>query len=195
MNTHTDTFLWHKITLRVMIALGLALGISLWRVQPEQSLTWLVGAFTLPLFWGLLAGLGMLDSSRSAQHRQRLYNALLGAGALLLGALLVATFSSLTWLPDGWSTRYGMLTSAIVLIIIGNGLPKNTAAAYARTRSLTLQRLIGWTYVIGGLLLAALWLSPLATHIAKPLSFILYALMFAICLIGWLRIMRRGHSL
>ncbi len=133
----------------------------------------------------------MLDQAKSAQHRQRIYNALLGAGALLLGALLVSTFSTLQWLPDGWSARYGMLTSAIVLIIIGNGLPKKIEAGCPRTRSLSLQRLIGWAFVVGGLLLAALWLSPLATHIAKPLSFIVYALMFVVCLIGWLRIMRR----
>ena len=105
-----------------------------------------------------------------------------------------STFSTLQWLPDGWSARYGMLTSAIVLIIIGNGLPKKVDAGCPRTRSLSLQRLIGWTFVVGGLLLAAMWLSPLATNIAKPLSFVLYALMFVICLIGWLRIMRHHDN-
>ncbi len=190
MNTYTEAFFWHKITLILLVALGLALGLTLWRTQPDQVWTWLAGALSLPLFWGLMTGSGMLDQAKSTQHRQRIYNALLGAGALLLGALLVATFSKLQWLPDGWSARYGMLTSAIVLIIIGNGLPKKVDAGCPRTRSLSLQRLFGWTFVIGGVLLAAMWLSPLATHLAMPLSFVLYALMFVVCLIGWLRIMR-----
>lgn len=145
MNNQTEAFFWHKITLQLQLQLqmALALGITLWRSQPDQVWTWLTGALSLPLFWGLMTGFGMLDKAKSEQHRQRIYNALLGAGALLLGALLVATFSTLAWLPDGWSARYGMLTSAIVLIIIGNGLPKKPATGCPRTRSVSLQRLFG----------------------------------------------------
>lgn len=194
MNHPMDTFFWRKLALQLLVLSSLVLGIMLWRSRPDQAMSWLAGTLFLPICWGLISTLGMLGKDQPDARRRRLYNALLGAGLLLVGALISATATTLAWLPDGWSTRYGMLTSALILIVIGNGLPKKIEAGCARTRALSMQRLFGWVFVIGGLLQAAVWLSPLAIASARPIGIVIYGLMFLSCVIGSLRIFRRQNS-
>ncbi len=191
MNHPLDTFFWRKLALQLLILSSLVLGIMLWRSRPDQAMSWLAGTLFLPICWGLISTLGLLGKDQPDARRRRLYNALLGAGLLLVGALISATATTLAWLPDGWSTRYGMLTSALILIVIGNGLPKKVEPGCSRSHGQALQRLFGWTFVIGGLLLAVLWLSPLSVAIARPLSMLLYGLMLACCVAGYLRIRAR----
>lgn len=188
MNPNHYPFIWRRLAVQALILAGLVLGVLLWRLRPEQSLTWLTGMLTLPLCWGLLRVLGALGENQSVFSRQQLYNALVVAGLMVVGALLAVTMTTLEWMPENWSDRYGMLISALVLVVIGNGLPKTIEPGCSRSRGQALQRLFGWTFVVGGLLLAALWLSPLSMHIARPLSMLLYGLMLASCVIGYLRI-------
>jgi len=187
MNPTQNNLVWRKSALLLLIVTGTTLGMLLWRLRPDQALTWLTGMLTLPVCWGLLRVLGALGENQPVLSRQQLYNALVVAGLMVVGALLAVTMTTLEWLPENWSDRYGMLISALVLVVIGNGLPKKIEPGCSRSRGQALQRLFGWTFVVGGLLLAALWLSPLSMHIARPLSLLLYGLMLGSCVIGFLR--------
>jgi len=190
--THGNSnFIWRNLAILLLIVTGIVLGMLLWRLRPDQALTWLTGMLTVPICWGLLSVFGALGQDQSVDRRVGLYNALMTAGVIVVGALLTVTMTTLEWLPDDWSDRYGMLISALVLVVIGNGLPKKVEPGCSRNHGPALQRLFGWTFVVGGLLLTALWLSPLATDIARPISFVIYALMFLGCLAGSLHIMRR----
>jgi hypothetical protein len=139
----------------------------------------------------LLTVFGALGRDQSVDRRVGLYNALMTAGVIVVGALLSVSITTLEWLPNDWSDRYGMLISALVLVVIGNGLPKKVEPGCSRNHGQALQRLFGWTFVVGGLLLTTVWLSPLATETARPISFVVYGLMFLACLMGSLHIMRR----
>ena len=60
--------------------------------------------------------------------------------------------------PEDWSTRLSMLSSALVLIVIGNSLPKKVEPGSSRTRGLRIQRLLGYTFVLTGLTATPIWL-------------------------------------
>ena len=191
MNPSIDPFTVRKIALQVLIVLGLVFGSVLWSQRPEAGLMWLTGMLTLPAGWLLVSVTGALPGPDRPESRRHIYNSLVGAGVLVTGALGIVMAASLGAVPEDWSTRFGMLTSALVLIVIGNGLPKKIEPGCKRSRFLPVQRLLGWTFVITGLALAALWLSPLQPETAKWISLPIYAAMVLFGGLGAHRLLKR----
>jgi hypothetical protein len=181
MNPTIDPIALRKIALQVLILLGLLFGAAAWSQRPEGALVWLTGMLTLPMAWILVAATGALPGSDHPAMRRHIYNSLIGAGVLVTGALGVVAAVALEAIPEDWSTRFGMLSSALVLIVIGNGLPKKIEPGCSRTRGLAIQRLLGWTFVVTGLIAAVVWLTvPMTYARAAGLSVYGIAVLFAI---------------
>ena len=148
---------------------------------------------TLPVAWALVAITGALPGPEKPGARRHIYNSLVGAGLLVTGALVVTAAATLETIPEDWSTRFGMIASALVLIVIGNGLPKKIESGCSRTRGLAVQRLLGWTFVVTGMVALVIWLAtPMAYAKAAGLSVYAIAVLFTV--IAVIRIRNRGGS-
>jgi len=191
MNAAFDPITLRKIALQLLILLSLLFGAIAWNRQPEGALVWLTGMLTLPAAWVLLTLTGALPNREKPESRRRVYNSLLGAGMLITGTLIVTVATSLEAVPDDWSTRFGMIASALVLVVIGNGLPKKIEPGCVRTRGQAIQRLLGWTFVLTGLALMVVWLSPLSPATAKWVSAAMYATMLLVGGLGANRMLKR----
>lgn len=190
MKPTIDPITWRTIALQVLIVLGLLFGGLAWSQRPEAALLWLVGMGTLPAGWGLLKLTGMLPGADRPAQRRHIYNSLVGGGLIVTAALGVAAAVSLETIPEDWSTRFGMLSGALILIVVGNGLPKKREPGCSGSRGLAIQRLLGWTFVITGLIAAAIWLSmPIA--LAKPAGLAVYGAAVLFGVLATLRLRRR----
>lgn len=170
-----------KIALQVLILLGFMFGALAWSQRPEAAAVWLTGMLTLPVAWALMAVTGALPGLDKPEARRRIYNSLVGAAVLITLALGVKAAATLEAIPNDGSTRFGMLATALVLIVVGNGLPKKLQSGCSRTRGLAIQRLLGWTYVVTGLVAVVIWLLMPIT-LARVAGLTLYggAVLFAI---------------
>lgn len=190
MNLSMDPITVRKIVLQVLILLGLLFGAVAWSQRPEAGMVWLTGMLTLPFAWSLVALTGALPGPEHPAARRTIYNSLAGAGLLVTGALAVTAAVTLEAIPEDWSARFGMLSSALVLIVVGNGLPKNIESGCSRTRGLAIQRMLGWTFVITGLLSVLLWLTVPITY-AWAAGMTLYGLAVISAIVSTLRIRDR----
>lgn len=182
-----------KTALQGLILLGFIFGALAWSRRPDDAVIWLVGMFTIPGGWTLVALTGALPGADKPEARRRMYNSLVGAGLLVTGALGVVAAAALAAIPADWSDRFGMLASALVLIVIGNGLPKKIEPGCTGSRTQAIQRLLGWTFVITGLAAFTIWLTlPLAPAKVAGLAVYGVATLFAIAAI--VRIRRRADS-
>lgn len=193
MNAGFDSITLRKITLQILILLSLLFGAIAWSQRPEAALVWLTGMLTLPLAWALAAVTGALPGPNRPDARRHIYNSLVGAGLLVTGALIVTAATTLEAIPEDWSTRFGMIGSALVLIVIGNGLPKKIEPGCSRTRGLAVQRLLGWTFVITGLAALIVWLSvPMA--FARVAGLGIYGIAVVFTVIALIRIRNRDDA-
>ncbi|MBY6203945.1 hypothetical protein [Halomonas denitrificans] len=180
------------IAFQVLIVLALALGALAWIARPEGALIWGVGMATLPVAWVGLHLFGAMPSAACPEQRRTVLNSLIGAGLLIAGALGASALGAMGTIPEDWITRYAMITNAMVLVVIGNGLPKKVEPGCSPTRGLAMQRLIGWTFVIGGIAQAICWLLvPAVDEALVVVTVAIYILMALAILIGIRRI-RRG---
>ena len=193
MNSQIDPITLRKIALQILILLGLLFGTIAWSQRPEAALFWLIGMLTLPVAWALVAITGVLPGPEKPAARRAIYNSLVGAGLLVTSALMIKSAATLETIPEDWATRLGMIALALVLIVIGNGLPKKIEPGCTRTRSLAVQRLLGWTFVVTGMVALVIWLAtPMAYARAAGLS--LYAIAFVFGVVAVLRIRNRDGT-
>ena len=191
MNPSIDPITARRIALQVLIVLCILFGALAWSQRPEGALVWLTGMLTIPIAWLLVTVTGALPGPERPVERRHLYNSLVGAGLLVTGALAVTSAVAFETISDEWSIRFGMLSSALVLIVVGNGLPKKIEPGCSRTRGLAIQRLLGWIFVITGLIAAVVWLAmPIAS--VKAVGLTLYSLAVLASIAGVMRI--RKHT-
>lgn len=177
------------IAFQVLVLLALAFGILAWVARPEGALIWLIGMATLPAAWLGLYLFGAMPPVDQPKKRRVILNSLVGAGLLIAGALGASALGSLGAIPEDWITRYAMITNALVLIVIGNGLPKKAESGCSRTRGLATQRLVGWTFVVGGCVQALAWLlTPSTDETMAVVTFGIFAAMAVVIAIGLWRI-------
>jgi len=182
------------IAFQVLIVLALAFGTLAWIARPEGALVWLAGMATLPVAWLALHLFGAMPTGDRPEQRRIVLNSLVGAGLLIAGALGASAMGTIGAIPEDWITRYAMITNGLVLIVIGNGLPKKPEPGCARTGGIAIQRLLGWTFVVVGIVQVGTWLLlPSTDVVAALVTFGLYATMAAVIAIGIRRI-RRGTA-
>lgn len=177
------------IAFQVLVLLALAFGTLAWIARPDGALVWAVGMASLPLAWLGLHLFGAMPPKSRPEKRMTIMNSLVGAGLLIAGALGACALGTMGAIPEDWITRYGMITNALVLIVVGNGLPKKAEPGCSRTRGLALQRLIGWTFVLGGGAQGLIWLLvPAVDETLVVMTIGTYVVMALTILIGLRRI-------
>lgn len=165
------------IAVQILILLGFVLAATNWYLRPDNAVVWLLGMLTLPVSWALVASFGATSGHADPGRCKTIYNSLIVAGILITGSLATVLAEAFESIPQDWPTRYGMLMSALILIVIGNGLPKKIESAHgpcSTSRTQAVQRLLGWTFVITGLIACAIWLT-LPLELAKITGLALYA--------------------
>lgn len=183
------------IAFQVLVLLALAFGTLAWIARPEGALVWSFGMATLPTAWFLLHLFGAMPSKDRPKQRRIVLNSLVGAAVLIVGALAASALGSMGAIDESWIVRYAMVTNGLVLVVIGNGLPKKAEPGCSVSKSLSLRRLIGWTFVVTGALQAMIWLFvPALDEALGVITFGLYLAAGAAVAIGVRRIHRVGPS-
>lgn len=105
-----------------------------------------------------------MSDQATLRAKKSIRNALGLAGAMLVGTLLLTVaHKALGWIDSETTTRGVMVLIGLMLVVVGNGMPKQQDGPPAQTvgeivtrQSIT--RVGGWAMLLGGLIWAALWL-------------------------------------
>ena len=186
---------WRPIVLQLLILLAIAFGVLAWTQRPEGAIVWMVGMLSMPLAWLLVTLFGAMPGEDKPRERQTVFNNLVGAAAMIAGALGVCALGTLGAIHEEWITRFGMIIVALALMIIGNGLPKKPEQGCGGGRNLATKRFLGWNFVITGLLLIAAWLFlPMDNDLVMWATAVIYAGMILGGLVGVMRIRSRQET-
>lgn len=186
---------WRPIVLQILILLAIAFGVLAWIQRPEGALVWTIGMVSMPLAWLLVTLFGAMPGEDKPRERQTVFNSLIGAAAMIAGALGVCALGTLGAIHEEWITRFGMIIVALSLMITGNGLPKKAEQGCRPGRDLATKRLLGWNFVITGLLLIAAWLFlPMDNDLVMWATAVIYAGMILAGVIGVMRIRSRKET-
>lgn len=186
---------WRPIALQILILLAIAFGVLAWTQRPEGALVWMTGMLSMPLAWLLVVAFGAMPGPDRPRERRTVFNSLIGGALMIAGALGASALGSLGAIEEEWITRYGMIVIALALVVTGNGLPKKREAACGPARGLAVKRLLGWTFVVTGVLLVLVWVTlPLVNDVAWWATFGIYAAAGTVCVIGIRRIATRSSA-
>lgn len=93
---------------------------------------------------------------------KRLLAAILGAVTIIAAALILKYLTSIGYIEDEWSKRLMRISLGILLVVIGNMIPKSaeplSSGCCEPSREQSLRRLTGWTFVFAGLGFSTVWL-------------------------------------
>lgn len=103
-----------------------------------------------------------MSDDATIRARNTIRNALILAGIQIIGALLLTLANKLGWIDSETTTRGVMVLIGLMLVVIGNAMPKQqegppeqTAGQVAARQSIL--RVGGWALTLGGLVWSALW--------------------------------------
>ncbi|MEN1727028.1 MAG: hypothetical protein AAGJ52_01185 [Pseudomonadota bacterium] len=178
------------IAFQVLVFLALAFGTLAWIAKPEGAFIWLTGMAAMPVTWVFLKLTGKIPSDDCPEERRTILNSLVGAALLIAGALAASALGSMGVMDESWIVRYAMISNALVLVIIGNALPKKIETGCAKTRAVQMQRLLGWTFVLSGFALVGIWLLPISEGLAMGISAPVFLTIASVSLFG---VLRRGQ--
>jgi hypothetical protein len=103
-----------------------------------------------------------MSDDATIRARQSIRGALILAGVQLAGAVLLTVANKLGWIDSETTTRGVMILIGLMLVVVGNAMPKKqegppeqTAGQVAARQSIL--RVGGWALALGGLVWAGLW--------------------------------------
>jgi len=160
-----------------LLALNALLVTVNWDLRPERAVVWSAALILLTCMsaaW--LMALRPSGGEPARRHAESVSRNVALAGTLVAGSLCLTLATGLGAVVDpDVARRAMMLVLGLVLMVIGNGLPKKlTPLAALRCDAAQTQafhRLAGWTWVLAGLALAIAW-AVLPADVAKPLSMV-----------------------
>lgn len=104
----------------------------------------------------------------TSKVRHEILFAIILASLLLLGSMIATVAKQLELLDGDVIKRIIGINTGLMLIVLGNYMPKKNQASSTQcgcdskqgsnTSSITLQRFMGWTFVLGGLLYTLAWI-------------------------------------
>jgi hypothetical protein len=103
-----------------------------------------------------------MSDDATLRAKQSIRSALVLAGAMLGGTLLLALANKLGWINSDLTTRGVMVLIGLMLVIIGNAMPKKLegpvppSVGVAALRQ-AISRVGGWAMTLGGVAYAGLW--------------------------------------
>jgi sterol desaturase/sphingolipid hydroxylase (fatty acid hydroxylase superfamily) len=103
-----------------------------------------------------------MSDEATLRARKSIRNALVLAGVQIAGALLLTLANKAGWIDSETTTRGVMVLIGLMLVVIGNALPKQQDGPPAQTVSeavvrQSITRVGGWALLLGGIIWTVLW--------------------------------------
>lgn len=157
-----------------LIGLAVLLTVGNWYLAPASVWRWTTALLFLAVIAFISWRAGRPVSAAHAHAVRQIQNGIICAALIMVGSLAVKMAYGLGVLHDTEvAQRMTMVVLGGFLVLTGNALPKTlTPLSQQRcdgARAQAMQRFIGWTWVIMGLVFAGAWLI-LPAGIARPVS-------------------------
>ena len=150
------------------IALTASIAIALIPTKPDASTAVLVFLAIMVAVWN---GTKFLVKRKctdvdwlNSRHRHEILFAIILASLLLLGSMVTTLMKELEFIEGDITKRIIGINIGLMLIVLGNYMPKKNQAAASqcgcasKPASNNIQRFMGWTFVLGGLLYTGAWI-------------------------------------
>lgn len=196
------------LAIGIMLMIGVVAMIA-WPHNMNASLIVLGGVVVFTAVWLTVRAIYLrkridwLDSS----SRQEILFAIILAGTLLLGSIIATLFKEIEVIDSAMTKRISGVLIGVMLICMGNYMPKkrsqscgsccgpsNTQSQFKKSNRV--QRFLGWTFVIAGVLYAAVWLlvDLERTSIATMLIFPAAVLLIVLVRVVYQRVSKNQHT-
>tara|TARA_R110002096_G_scaffold173781_2_gene348130 strand:- start:320085 stop:320702 length:618 start_codon:yes stop_codon:yes gene_type:complete len=150
------------ITLMLMIVVA---AMIVWPYKQQASLIVLGGVAVFSSVWFIVRMLHLRcgkDWMSSTSRREILFGIIL-ASMLLLGSISATLFKELELIDQDMTKRIAGVLIGVMLICMGNYMPKKLtqqsgSCGCGTRKSASLQRFMGWIFVLAGLLYAGVWM-------------------------------------
>tara|TARA_E500000318_G_scaffold17776_5_gene18286 strand:- start:39209 stop:39835 length:627 start_codon:yes stop_codon:yes gene_type:complete len=198
MRPHTQT-----IIASILLLLNTGMAIALWPDNSNRSLALLITIAVFAAVWlscRLLAKRKGCDWS-SSKARRDIIGAITMASLILLAASLAIALRDAGTIQGDLSKRFVGVIIGAVLVVMGNAMPKklapidcNGSCATNTTdpaRAQKLQRFMGWTFVLAGLIYMGIWIT---IDLDKTGTAVLFAFPAAIAIIIFARLSALRHA-
>ena len=157
------------IVATTIIALTSSIGIALIPTKPSTSAAVLITLAVFVIAWNGTKALIKrknpdLDWMTSKARHEILF-AIILASLLLLGAMIATVAKQLELLDADTIKRIIGINTGLMLIVLGNYMPKKNQSTASqcgcssKSSSSAIQRFMGWTFVLGGLLYTLAWIT------------------------------------
>ncbi len=164
MNPKTQT-----IVATTIIALTSSIGITLIPTKPDASTAVLITLAVFVIVWNGTRALIKRKNPEldwlTSKARHEILFAIILASLLLLGAMIMTVAKQLELLDGDVIKRIVGINTGLMLIVLGNYMPKKNQATTgecgcpSKSSSSSIQRFLGWTFVLGGLLYTLAWIT------------------------------------
>lgn len=173
----------------LLLLLNATMAIVLWPENSSRSLALLITVAAFAGVWlcsRLLAKRKGCDWSTSKARRE-IVGSIIMALLILLGASIAIAMRDAGTIEGDLSKRFVGVIIGAVLVVMGNAMPKklapldcNTRCAADPIRAQRLQRFMGWTFVLAGLIYMGIWIT---IDLDKTGTAVLFAFPAAIAII------------
>lgn len=172
MTPNTQTILASTV-----IALTIAVALVLIPMKPDGSV---IVLGMMALFIVVWNGSKHLSKRKcgdwiNSKARHEILFAIILASLLLLGSISATLAKELEIFEGDLVKRIVGVNIGLMLIVLGNYMPKKitakNCAGCACAKSLVMQRFMGWTFVLAGLLYASIWIFVDLDHTSSAVLF------------------------
>lgn len=182
------------LAIGIMLAIGVVALIT-WPHNTNASLIVLGGVALFTSVWLAVRAIHIrkqIDWLKSSSRQEILF-AIILAGTLLLGSICATLFKEIEVIDIAMTKRISGVLIGLMLICMGNYMPKKRSQTCESCCSTTntqnklntsnrVQRFLGWTFVVAGVLYATVWLlvdlerTTIATLLIFPSAILLIVL-------------------
>jgi len=148
----------------LMTITAIGVGFCNWFLKPDGIWAWLIGSFSLPVLWGVVALIEQKRPMRtfSSSERRMFSTSVISAGLMLLVAQSIHLIELLGFGTSTTIDRVWGVTVGIILMVIGNATPKVMPPLNVQACTLQsthkMQRFAGWALLLGGAGYVLSWL-------------------------------------
>jgi len=138
------------------------LGAANWYFQPQHARASIIAMGTMAVVW-LVAGLRVRSfPTQTESERRFLVLSVVAAGLMLAVSLGISLIGGISFEGGTLPRRVLGIMMGLVLVVIGNTMPKVLGPLAARRcsplQTQSVKRFAGWTFTIAGLAYTAMWI-------------------------------------
>ena len=147
-----------------VFALTTAVALAVLPMKPDGSATVLVGMGVFIIVWNVTKHLTKrkCDDWINSKTRHEILFAIILASLLLLGGISTTLAKELDLFNSDLTKRILGVNIGLMLIVLGNYMPKKLtgtdSCCTSISKSRSMQRFMGWTFVLAGIFYACIWI-------------------------------------